>query len=465
MSRVSFAFVVATFILLTGRAAAEDAAALSPADVFDLRIMPIFRSPEPSSCVQCHLSAVDLKDYILPSHERTFLSLRDQGLIDLDNPENSKILTLIRMGDNGDSRPPGAKLIHQRMRAAEYAAFRAWIEACCGDAKLRGAPPLAPQDRARPERPDEVIRHARYSRVVDSFVRHVWSQRMRCFPCHTPHEIDQSDPRQQAALKTQQEIEAQIDPRLLPRLPIFRATPEETLDYLIRASRAAPPGELPLINLADPRQSLLVLKPTSQVPAKDASGKLVTPAPGEPLTHAGGIKMHPDDQSYKSFLAWIADYAGVVGGRYKSVDELPADNWFGSQLVLRLGAAPEEWPIGAPVQLFVYAYDDERGAWAAEPIAFTQGTVTPQRFVNGMLFLLGSPDRASAATWDAEHSKLPRGDYLVKAYVDAAGRLADAPTLLLGEQEFAGQTELKSARWREGFRQAETVFGTSLKGR
>ncbi len=45
------------------------------------------QSPNPSSCAQCHLATVDLKNYILPSHEKTFLSLRDQGLIDMDNPD------------------------------------------------------------------------------------------------------------------------------------------------------------------------------------------------------------------------------------------------------------------------------------------------------------------------------------------------------------------------------------------
>src|SRR5579872_7498293 len=67
--------------------------------VFERRIVPIFKSPDPSSCVQCHLSGVDLKNYILPSSEKTFLSLRDQGLVDLDKPENSKILRLINMSE------------------------------------------------------------------------------------------------------------------------------------------------------------------------------------------------------------------------------------------------------------------------------------------------------------------------------------------------------------------------------
>jgi hypothetical protein len=59
------------------------------AGVFARRILPIFQSPEPSSCTACHLGGVDLKNYILPTSEKTFLSLRDQGLVDLDQPEKS----------------------------------------------------------------------------------------------------------------------------------------------------------------------------------------------------------------------------------------------------------------------------------------------------------------------------------------------------------------------------------------
>ena len=70
--------VTPLLLLLAAPLAAADPTA---AEVFDRRIAPIFKSPNPSSCVQCHLSGVDLKDYILPDAEKTFRSLRDQGLI------------------------------------------------------------------------------------------------------------------------------------------------------------------------------------------------------------------------------------------------------------------------------------------------------------------------------------------------------------------------------------------------
>lgn len=60
------------------------------------------------------MCSVDLKQYILPSHEKTFLSLRDQGLVNLKEPKNSKILTPISMGEKDLDK--GAKLIHEKRR-------------------------------------------------------------------------------------------------------------------------------------------------------------------------------------------------------------------------------------------------------------------------------------------------------------------------------------------------------------
>ena len=62
-------------LLITAALASFDARADESAlALFQQRIMPIFRSPQPSSCVQCHLASVDLKDYIRPSHQETFIT-------------------------------------------------------------------------------------------------------------------------------------------------------------------------------------------------------------------------------------------------------------------------------------------------------------------------------------------------------------------------------------------------------
>src|SRR5829696_8320155 len=123
-------------LLLVLVSAGAASAAESPRELFEKRLVPIFKSPNPSSCVQCHLSGVDIKDYIRPSHEDTFASLRDRGLIDLDAPERSKILALIKMGE----ADKGASPIHEKARKAEYEAFADWVKRSAADPKLRALP-------------------------------------------------------------------------------------------------------------------------------------------------------------------------------------------------------------------------------------------------------------------------------------------------------------------------------------
>jgi len=157
--------LLAAFITLAVSSAAR---ADDPATVFEQRIVPIFKSPNPSSCARCHLAAVDLKDYILPSATDTFLALRDQGLIDLEKPESSKILKLI---NRGAGEKAGANLIPAKQRQAEYDAFAAWIKACAADPALKNAPKpdKAPQLAVKPA---EVVRHARKDRLLESFLRY-----------------------------------------------------------------------------------------------------------------------------------------------------------------------------------------------------------------------------------------------------------------------------------------------------
>ena len=405
MSRFLLMRLIVVLGCVMGTNGIAAAAEPTPIELFNQRIMPIFRSEQPSSCVQCHLASVDLKSYILPSHEKTFVSLRDQGLIDLNAPEDSKILTLIRMGQKDLDK--GARLIHEKTRQAEYEAFAAWIEACCADPAIRNLAKLSASEIAKPEVPNEVIRHARKSRAVVSFARNVWSQRMRCFPCHTPHEIDPSNPKQQAAVKTRRQFKEKLTAEQFARLDFFRETPEATLDYLIERSRMTPDGELPLINLENPKQSLLVLKPTAKLPRKKDDGTFEAPAYVTPVSHLGGLKMHPDDHSYKAFVAWMQDYANVVDGRYASVDDLPADNWDGTKLVLRVTDTPESWAVGVPVQLFVHAWNAQDNAWGTEPVAFTQGTVTPRKILNGSLFMLTSKAKGDVPTSARQVAKLP----------------------------------------------------------
>lgn len=222
-----------------------------------------------------------------------------------------------------------------------------------------------------------------------------------------------------------------------------------------------------MLNLTDATQSLLVRKPLAKIPEKDAAGRLMIPADGDTTVHMGGLKMHPDDQSYKSIIAWIQDYAKVVQGEYTAVEQLPQDNWQPTGLVVRLMEVPEGWSAEQPVQLFVHERSDAGGGgWSAEPLAFTQGTITPRRIVNGTLFLLGEQHRPAAdvtAVGAGGADLLPVGDYQIRVYVDRQGVIGRDPAAMLTEADHVGSTVLTKVRWREGFKFAVTVSGGKLE--
>jgi len=91
--------------------------------LFEKCILPIFQSARPSSCSECHLSGVDLKNYIRPSQQETFVSLVEAGMIDVKRPDESKILNFI------DRQPEKSALATDKMRTEEYEAFSTWIHA------------------------------------------------------------------------------------------------------------------------------------------------------------------------------------------------------------------------------------------------------------------------------------------------------------------------------------------------
>ncbi len=381
----------------------------TPRQVFEKRLLPIFQSPEPSSCVQCHLAGVDLKNYIRPTCEQTFASLRDQGLIDLDRPEKSRILALIQMGD-GDK---GASLIRQKTRRAEYDAFADWLKRSAADPKLRALPKAKPAEQAGPTRPVEVIRHGRIDRLNESFANTIWPQRHRCMSCHTEgtaenRKLVEKHGRQVAWFKS--------------------AGPEATLAYL-RTTK--------LINVAEPAKSLLLLKPLGEV------------------EHGGGQKFLPGDQGYKAFRSFLEDYARIVRDGYPDAAALPAKTAeprrFTSAVWFKLTNTPADW-ADKLLQVEVFAWDQALGAWEPTPIATSdRGVYGKGRLWQHTLTVQAEPGSDRAAAWTkAGQGSLPRGRYLVKVYVDREGKLAKDWRAVLGASDYAGQAEVQSA-WPEGY--------------
>jgi hypothetical protein len=387
--------------------------------VFEDRIVPIFKSPNPSSCVQCHLAAVDLKDYILPSAKDTFLALRDQGLIDLDKPENSKILRLI---NRGTADPKSAGLIPAKRRQAEYEAFAAWIKACAADPTLRAAPKADPAP-ALATRPVEVVRHARRDKMLESFESNVWSMRFRCMNCHT-----EGTPQNDKLVKENGE-----------RVAWFKkAGPAATMDYLLASK---------LIDVENPEKSLLLTKPLNVV------------------KHGGGIKFAVGDQGYKAMRAWIDDVVAIKAGRYAKAEELPKDDGkkrFGTDIWIKLDKTPDAWGDKL-LQVDVYAWDAKAGAWEKEPIATSDRVVWGKgKLWQHTLTLIATAGSERAKTWSAAKPTLAGGKYLVKVYVDAGEKAKKDWKSALGADEYVGSVEVQS-RWPEGYGAMTVADGGRVK--
>lgn len=221
---------IASDISASGHEGHGDSVTTSARHLFEKRILPIFTAAKPSSCTECHLSGVELADYIKPSQSETFSSLVKAGLIDREAPDDSKLLKFI------SRRPDKPSLLTDEVRQQEYDAFHAWICAAVKDPTLKE---LAPNGHAGPQIPDEVIRHARTDRVLASFIDNIWTEVGRCAACHSPNQ-------------NQKQVEEHGDVVSW----IIPDSPQATLDHMLAAD---------IINPQLPLESLLLTKPTMQV--------------------------------------------------------------------------------------------------------------------------------------------------------------------------------------------------------
>lgn len=371
--------------------------------IFEKRILPIFQSTKPSSCAECHLSGVDLKDYIWPTQRETFGALVAASMIDTKKPDDSKILQFI------NRRPEKPSLVREKVRQQESEAFRAWIHAAVADPKL-----LATKDEAEPIGPElrvEVIRHARQDRVLASFVENVWTEVRRCAACHSPD-------RNQKQVKEHGEQVSWIKLR----------DPEATLNYMLEAG---------LIDTEDPEQSLLLLKPTMQV------------------EHGGGQKMVVSDRTYKQLRLFIDDYSAIVHDKYAKTEQLPLSREEVSVVTdiwLKIEGVPAKYDKML-IQVDLYRQTDS--GWSEFRVATSDRPV----FGKGNLWqhsLSLTAPRGSEWAKQISAEKLHPGRYLVKLYVDQTEKLQKDFTADLGEEDFVGQVEVES-RWPAGYGQMTVV--------
>lgn len=400
MSRLQLLWFV--FAVVMAAATRVQAATPPSADtalsLFERRILPILISPKPSSCAECHLSGVDLKDYIRPTQSETFAALLRAGLVDTEEPDRSKLLTFIAR------KPEKSSLITDKVRQQEYDAFRAWLTAAIRDPQLidakTGGEPIGP------ELPGEVIRHARSDRILASFVDNIWSEIGRCAACHSPDKN----------AKHVKEHGEQVS-------WITLGDPESTLQYMLDAD---------LIDRVDPERSLLLTKPTLQV------------------EHGGGQKMVVGDRSYKQFRRFLDDYAATAAGEYRRVSDLPrpsAEVSHVSEIWFKLTDVPEEFDQKL-LQVDLYRWDGQ--GWSETRWATSDRPV----FGKGRLWQHSLSLTSSRGTQRArqlrERQTLPPGRYLVKVYVDTTDKLQKDHGAELGESELVGELEVES-RWPEGY--------------
>jgi hypothetical protein len=387
-------------------------------ELFEKRILPIFNSPNPSSCTECHLAGVDLKNYILPSHEKTFVSLRDLGLIDLDNPNDSKILKLITMGAESSE---GAALISKEIQTKEYEAFREWIKASVADVRLRNLPPLKEEDRARPPAANGIIRHARFDRVLSSFEKNIWSQRMRCQGCHLP-----GSPENTKHVEEYGEDVSWMSP-----------SAERTMRNLIESEN---------INIGAPERSRLLLKPLNEI------------------KHGGGQKMLVGDMSYKAFRTWIEDYARLKTNGYSRVQDLPQERiqplLFGSKIWLKVENTPSAWDDRL-LQVLIFAWDLKKEAWEQEPVAKSDRAVWGKGKLWQHELVLLAPAGSERAVQFGKEPQLAAGRYLVEVFVDQKEKLKSNWQSELGSQEKTGKIEVTTS-WPTGYGKMTKIDATKI---
>lgn len=257
--------------------ASADAAVCSPEQglrLYDERIDPLFRDDRPSTCNQCHLSGINLRQYVQGTPCETYACLVDQRLVDQDEPEESKVLAWIKRAT------PESELITQEVIDAEYDAFLEWISfnARCDECASVTCPLPVDAGTFCPDENEDPHATSNDAGIVDPggcaqtalervFRSTIYDQRGRCSPCH--FNIPESA-EYQAPLWVEVAPDCETGARV-------------TMDNIIRSG---------YVDLEEPERSLLLLKPL----AESRGG----------LPHGGGDKFeNQDDPGYQSFLYFI----------------------------------------------------------------------------------------------------------------------------------------------------------------
>jgi hypothetical protein len=250
--------------------------------IFERRIRPLLVEDHPQTCNQCHLSGIDLGLIVRDTPCQSMACLKEFGLVNFKAPAESKILEFIGRAQ------PESELITEGVIRAEYEGFLEWIEhssRCfsreCSEV-ICGPREGEPFCEDAPE-PDGDFEPALLDAlgcddvsIEQLFQDTVYATRSRCFPCHFED----------------QRLSNEEAPRFIAVGGDCATASRTTLHNVVL---------LNLLDLEQPTQSLLLLKPL----AESAGG----------VEHGGSDKFHDtDDPGYLRIVSFIEHYAECRGG-------------------------------------------------------------------------------------------------------------------------------------------------------
>ena len=402
--------IVLTFLLLTAVANSAQGKDESALALFKKRITPILSSPMASSCTECHLSGVDLKNYIGDTQEETFASLRSAGLINMNEPDKSKLLQFIHR--TPEKRTP----IGKEVRKQEYEAFRAWIRAAVKDPKLAAA--KTANDQLGQTVPVEVVRHTRKSRVLQSFTENLWSEMGRCVNCHSP-ELNRQKIGRNGFTKEDVDAISWVVPR----------DPAATLEKLVETGN---------IDLDDPEESQVLTKPAGLE------------------EHGGGPKFAVGSRTDKNFRRFLNDYASIINGKYNDATQLPEPS---SQIAvmtnqqLRIVDLP---PRFDKKLLRADIYRRLGDSWSKTPWATAENPIAGKKYMWQSMVTAIAPRGSSRAKELTPQQPIPDGRYLIKIYIDREDKTKKDRDYELGHAEFYGQVEVHG-EWKPGYQPPKII--------
>ncbi len=233
------------------------------ASIYTQRIEPVLRDDRPKSCNQCHLSGVDLSLFVKSTPCQTMACMADQGLVDLDQPDRSLILSWIERAQ------PQSEGITNEVIDAEYQGFLEWIEhsARCGEQSCPSFENPCELEEPAPEKcaivnidddwqPYDDPGGCSDKVLEEMFYNDVYAFRGRCHPCHWSTFADS-----------------------VPEAPKWLQIGECDISSLLTLRAIEAAG---YIDVDEPLQSRLYLKPLDE---KEGG-----------LEHGGGTKFHDIDE-------------------------------------------------------------------------------------------------------------------------------------------------------------------------